>query len=195
LGLIADIHADYDALVTVLDRLRNVHQVNQVLCAGDLTGYGKQPEEVIALIRHEAIPTVRGNHDSPASGISAENGDYLRSLPAEWRTIWGEYQIYMCHGIPGVNFVGFTPTLLEKDQVQAMVAALNADIVISGHTHQVLCQKLGRTWLLNPGSVYAKTGEGTSHTYGVLDLRQRLFSIFDLLQPVAVELLTVFSLD
>lgn len=66
LGLISDIHADYGALVSAINRLETVHNLNEILCAGDLTGYGTQPDEVIALIRDRSITTVRGNHDSPS---------------------------------------------------------------------------------------------------------------------------------
>jgi predicted phosphodiesterase len=38
IGIISDIHGDYEALKTVLDRLDNHHQVDHIICAGDLVG-------------------------------------------------------------------------------------------------------------------------------------------------------------
>ena len=43
-----------------------------VLCLGDLVGYGPFPNEVAALLRERAIPTVMGNYDQ---GIGFETGD------------------------------------------------------------------------------------------------------------------------
>lgn len=81
IGIISDIHADPTALDKALSRLRDKHQVDMILCAGDLTGYGNQPNDVIDRLRTENIPTVKGNHDSPSSKITPDNADFLRKLP------------------------------------------------------------------------------------------------------------------
>jgi putative phosphoesterase len=196
LGLISDIHADYDALGTVLDRLATIHQIDRLLCAGDLTGYGTQPNEVIDLFRQSTIITVRGNHDSPSKGITEANAAYLENLPFEWRETIGGKTLYMCHGIPGVNFVGFTPGMLLKDTIRAMIRDVQADIIIAGHTHEALCQQIEGTWILNPGSLYAQflSTSWTSHSYAILDLSQSLFSVFDLLRPATDAPFDVYSL-
>ena len=62
LGLIADIHADPRALEATLRHLEALG-VDQIVCAGDLVGYGSEPDAVVALIRDRAIPCIRGNHD------------------------------------------------------------------------------------------------------------------------------------
>ena len=38
IGIISDVHGDYTALTTALERLENEHHVDQILCAGDLVG-------------------------------------------------------------------------------------------------------------------------------------------------------------
>ena len=75
-----------------------------------------------------------------------------------------------------------------------MVSKLEADIVIAGHTHQVFCQKVGETWIVNPGSVYTQSGEGTTHSYGVLDLAIQVFSVFDLLREPTSEPIATYNL-
>lgn len=196
LGLISDIHADYDTLRIVLDRFASAHQIDRLLCAGDLTGYGTQPNEVIDLFRQSTIITVRGNHDSPSKGISETNAAYLQNLPFEWRESIGGKSLYMCHGIPGVNFVGFTPGILLKDTIRAMIRDVQADIIIAGHTHEVLCQQIENTWILNPGSLYAQflATAWTSHTYAILDLDDARFSVFDLMRPATDASLADYSL-
>lgn len=183
LGLIADIHADYAALTAALDRLERRHLVDEILCAGDLTGYGRHPDQVVALFRERQITTVRGSHDAPTNQTRPADAAFLRALPFDWRGMRRGLRIFMCHGMPAVNVVGLTPAVLEKPSVQAVLRDLNADIVIVGHTHAVLCQNVAGTWIVNPGSVYSGTSHATSHTYGVLDLDRREFSAYDLLLP------------
>jgi putative phosphoesterase len=195
LGLISDIHADYGALCTILDRLAMQHQIDKLLCAGDLTGYGTQPNEVIDLFRQSSVVTVRGNHDSPSSSITEANAAYLRALPFDWRATYADKALYMCHGIPGANLIGFTPVSLSKEAIRSLIRDVKADIIIAGHTHEVLCQQVEGTWILNPGSVYAQSIQWTSHSYAILDLRQSLFTVFDLLRPVVDEVLATYHLD
>ena len=62
LGLIADIHADTRALEATLRHLEALG-VGEILCAGDVVGYGSHPDAAAALLRERSIPCVRGNHD------------------------------------------------------------------------------------------------------------------------------------
>jgi putative phosphoesterase len=196
LGIISDIHADYDTLRTVLDRFAMVHQIDLLLCAGDLTGYGTQSNEVIDLFRQSTMITVRGNHDAKSIYLSDANSAYLQDLPFEWRATLVGKKLYMCHGIPGVNIVGFTPSLLEKDTIRTMIRQVEANIIIAGHTHEVLCQQVEGTWILNPGSLYAQSlsNSWTTHTYAILDLAQSLFTVFDILRPASDTPLATYSL-
>src|SRR5688572_3828913 len=112
LGLISDIHADFDALKEVLHRLENNHRVDRILCAGDLIGYGKQSKEVLSLFRQAKITTVQGNHDLPSIDTEEADAQYLKHLPFDWQASLNGKRIYLCHGIPIVNFIGFTADLL-----------------------------------------------------------------------------------
>jgi predicted MPP superfamily phosphohydrolase len=62
LGLIADIHADIRALEAALGRLDDL-AIGRIYCAGDLVGYGSEPDAVAALLRDRGIPCISGNHD------------------------------------------------------------------------------------------------------------------------------------
>lgn len=155
IGLIADIHADLDKLLRVLDLLKHQHEVSRILCAGDLTGYGKQPNAVIDRMRALEIPTVKGNHDSPSAELSDENAAYLRQLPLDWRGEFHGQRVYMCHGIPGVPFIGITRQRFSDDQLVKMFMELDADVMITAHTHHPLVIDLpsgGK--IVNPGAVY-----------------------------------------
>jgi predicted phosphodiesterase len=61
-AIISDVHADLIALDAALARAREMG-CNVVICAGDLVEGGVFPDEVIARLASEQIPTIRGNHD------------------------------------------------------------------------------------------------------------------------------------
>ncbi|GAB4523616.1 MAG: metallophosphoesterase family protein [Anaerolineae bacterium] len=188
LGIISDIHGDLKALETVLDRLENAHKVDHILCAGDLVGRGPEQNRVVELIRQRSIPTVRGNHDEWFYGISQENSDYLKNLPMDWRGDYEGVEIYMCHGKPGSNLWGLYRDHISDTLLNMMLESLQADVLISGHTHVPLFAKVKRGCVLNPGSIYTfKSARATSHTYGVLTVPDMKFELFDVTANEPVE--------
>lgn len=62
IGLIADIHANHISLKISLEMLEN-EGVDAIICAGDIVGYGADPNAVISLLRRKKIKSVIGNHD------------------------------------------------------------------------------------------------------------------------------------
>jgi len=181
IGIISDIHGDYAALTTVLERLDNYHNVNRILCAGDLVGRGPQPDEVVSLIRQRNITTVRGNHDEWAFKLSTENQAFLQDLPLDWSGEIGDSRIYMCHGKPGNNIWGLYRDHLSDTLLNMMLDSLNADVLITGHTHIPMCIAVNKGVLVNPGSLYqfGYTSRPSSHSYGVLYLPEMAFELFD----------------
>ena len=115
--IIADVHANIEALTAVLDAERNW---DQLLVLGDLVGYGAAPNEVVDRIRGlDPVAVIRGNHDKAACGIedgsnfnqvarlaavwthetlTPGNRQYLRELPAGPEAI--DEHLEICHGTP-----------------------------------------------------------------------------------------------
>ncbi|HLV37366.1 MAG TPA: metallophosphoesterase family protein [Spirillospora sp.] len=181
LGIISDIHGDYAALKTALDRLDNVHQVDRILCAGDLVGRGPQPNEVVSLIREREIVTVRGNHDEWFYNISDGNAEFLKSLPLDWQGEFEGCSLYMCHGKPGNNIWGLYRDHLSNTLLNMMLDSLHVDVLITGHTHAPMYVQVEQGCLINPGSLFQfKNTRSSSHTYGVLHLPDVMFELFDL---------------
>lgn len=63
-ALISDIHANLPALEAVLADIETKPDITGVYHLGDLVGYAPWPNEVVALLRQNAIPGVAGNYDS-----------------------------------------------------------------------------------------------------------------------------------
>jgi putative phosphoesterase len=182
IGLIADIHGDYAALQTALDRLDHFHHVDEILCAGDLVGRGPEQEKVVEVIRQRNIPTVKGNHDEWAYGFEQSNADYLEDLPINWQKHYEGYNVFMCHGKPGNNIWGLYRDHVSNTLLNMMLQSLDADVLIVGHTHVPMYIKVANGCVINPGSLYTfHSTRVTSHTYGVLTLPDMNFELFDLM--------------
>jgi predicted phosphodiesterase len=65
-AIIADIHANLEALEVVLDDARN-QKCTHYTCLGDVVGYNANPKECLDLIRDSNMPCVKGNHDEYCS--------------------------------------------------------------------------------------------------------------------------------
>ncbi len=65
IGIVSDIHGNYVALKTVLERMGSV---DALWCLGDLVGYGPQPNECISAVTELPHLCIPGNHDWGALG-------------------------------------------------------------------------------------------------------------------------------
>lgn len=63
LAILSDIHSNLDALTAVLEDI-DTRGVDEVVCLGDIVGYGAEPRECVALLRERVSFAVLGNHDA-----------------------------------------------------------------------------------------------------------------------------------
>lgn len=149
-GLIADIHANLEALEAVLAELQGV---DGTICLGDIVGYGADPAACLERIRQ--LPDVRavaGNHDLAVLGkfdvrwfnefaqdaikwtqdrISADDRSYLSSLPL---TAHLEGAILVHGSLPEeMDYI----TSVEDARV--CFDAMPGDLAFVGHTHVSEC--------------------------------------------------------
>ncbi|MBN2011089.1 metallophosphoesterase family protein [candidate division KSB1 bacterium] len=61
-ALISDIHANLEALISVLSHIETQH-IDSIVCLGDIVGYGPSPNECIDLIAQSCDIILTGNHD------------------------------------------------------------------------------------------------------------------------------------
>ena len=171
---LADIHGNCDALRAVLadmDRLGIGAAVN----LGDHFSGPLDAAGTAELLRKRDFLSIRGNHDrylieqapdamGPSDRVAfnqlgAADLDWLRGLPATRR--YGP-DIFLCHGTPASDsaywlekvrddgFVG----LADLSWIEAQAAAVDASLILCGHTHVKRSARLsdGRL-IVNPGSV------------------------------------------
>jgi predicted phosphodiesterase len=70
-AVFSDVHGNLPGLKAILADIEH-RGIGRSLCLGDLVGYGPFPNEVAALVRDRAVPTLMGNYDQ---GIGFSTGD------------------------------------------------------------------------------------------------------------------------
>lgn len=84
IGIISDIHGNLEALTSALD-VMVASQVDEIVCLGDIVGYGANPHECIELVRKQCTLVVLGNHDQAAVDLrAAEYFSDLARAAVEW---------------------------------------------------------------------------------------------------------------
>ena len=198
IAILSDLHANLPALQAVSADLERVRP-DQVVCLGDLVGYGAQPNEVIDWVRERNIPTVLGNndegvgfdlHDSGSANRSPEANrlsqaslrwarahttpdrkEFLRGLPIQIRQQSGGVHLMFVHGSPRtIN------EYLYEDRPAATfehIAKLaGCDVLFFGHTHLAYQKWVGRTLFVNAGSVGRPKDGDPRAGYVVLELNR-----------------------
>jgi predicted phosphodiesterase len=157
-AIISDIHGNIESLERAFSLM---NPEDEVLCLGDIVGYGPNPNECIALLRTRLKHAVLGNHDLAALenfGVEYFN-DAARAAIAWTQTVLSDesrewlnglsYEIrypdfLMVHGAP-VNYFEY---ILDKRTASKAFALTDAPLVFIGHTH------IAEYWVAEPdGSV------------------------------------------
>lgn len=149
-AIISDIHANLQALTAVLTKIDEIG-VDEIVCLGDVVGYNANPNECVALIRELDIPTICGNHDAVACGISdpwgfnpialaaavwtrenmtPDNAEWLRGLDDSMLTD----DFLAVHGAPSsrdIYLFGWEDVLPQIE----MLRDVERDLCFFGHTH------------------------------------------------------------
>ncbi|MGX9756998.1 metallophosphoesterase family protein [Clostridioides difficile] len=195
IAVIADIHSNIYALDAVLDNIK-IHNIDMVVCVGDLVGYGTRPNEVIEKIRDNRIITIMGNYDDAIGNYrlicgcdypdqkdaekaslsmsftmqetTDNNKSYLRNLPKEVVLSFNEKNIIFVHGSTRMINEYLKENSLEADEV---MNEISEDILVCGHTHVPYFKYYGDKLLINVGSVGKPKTNKPNANYVIIDLK------------------------
>lgn len=191
IGVIADPHANLNALEAVLD---DMPRVDRVICAGDLVGYGPQPNEVIDLVRSKDILSVLGNHDyavatkdfSSLSKLATEgarwtrevlddeNLNFLKNLPEKTEIEAEGYEVFMAHGTPRNPLEEYLYPGTSNRALVKMTQEVDTDVIVLGHTHIPLEQKIQGKLVINPGAIGQPRDRNPKAGYMILKLGRKM---------------------
>lgn len=83
-AIFSDIHSNGPALDAVLEAIRR-EAPDQLLCLGDLVGYGPHPKQVLDKVREIGCPVIAGNHDLACAGaLEFSNFNIYARTAVEW---------------------------------------------------------------------------------------------------------------
>ncbi len=180
---IYDIHANLPALEAVLQDIRQAG-VDQVVVGGDVLP-GPMPNETMACLLNLDVPVqfIQGNGDRVvlaqmrgtessevreqfregvrwvAGQLHPEHERLLAGWPKTCRVeIRGLGEALFCHATPRNDTEMFT-RLTREDRLLPVFEGLNVPVVVCGHTHMQFDRMIGRTRVLNAGSVGMPFGE------------------------------------
>lgn len=145
--ILSDIHANWHALQAVLEDAAG--RFDQIICCGDLVGYGANPNQVVDWVRDNVTTVVRGNHDKACSGLDSlewfnpiartsavwtmetltpENTAYLRGLP-QGPIQLEHFRIF--HGSPADE----DEYMVSTQDVMCLRFLVEGHVSFFGHTH------------------------------------------------------------
>ena len=194
-AVLSDIHSNLQALTKALTFIDSA-EVNEILCLGDIVGYGGNPNECVDLIRQRATKVVLGNHDLAA--VDPEKADYFTKpgkIAAEWT-----------HSVltqDNLDYLAALPYLDSKDRAtiahaspnkpenweyvlsipvaEKQFTAFTTDLCFIGHSHvpavcgedlRTFSFKKGQRFLINVGSVGQPRDGNPRLSFGLLDTDQ-----------------------
>jgi diadenosine tetraphosphatase ApaH/serine/threonine PP2A family protein phosphatase len=148
-AIIADVHANIEALGAVLTDIERRGGVDAFWCLGDVVGYGPDPHQCLETLRRYPHICVAGNHDWAAIGkvslddfnpdaaaacrwtaqqLTDEEVEYLESLPL----VVERDDFTLVHGSPREPIWEY---LLSVSSARENFAHFNLPFCLVGHTH------------------------------------------------------------
>jgi len=153
-GLVSDIHANLQAWNAVWADI-HAQDVEEIICLGDIIGYGPRPAETMAAVYANVHHIILGNHDAVIAGIydpSSFNPDAMKMIewtssqldkkaaevfagfPLEMVLEAGEFNALCVHG--GAHQPEGFPYILEEGDARKTWAVSNHPLIFIGHTHR-----------------------------------------------------------
>ena len=162
-AIVSDIHANLEAFQRVLADARR-HGVQEMICLGDVVGYGPLPAETLRTVRESCSTVLAGNHDDAVSGLGDSSSfiDLAGDAVQRHREALAVDELAWLKALPyAANLEGavcahgdvFDPSKFyyieeEKDAV-ANFGATESQLVFVGHTHVPCIFLTGRS-----GTIY-----------------------------------------
>ncbi len=150
-AIISDVHSNLEALECAFAEIQK-RKVDQIVCLGDVVGYGTNPSECLKSVRESSKEIIMGNHDQAIEDIELRNyfNDWAREA-IEWTAgvlsaeekkqirnflplmIDQKRNITWAHGSP--NEPEEFHYLFRETDVKPSFKILETDFCFFGHTH------------------------------------------------------------
>ncbi len=195
IAIISDIHSNLEALEKSLELIKE-KSVDEILCLGDIIGYGANPNECIDLVRQTTPYVLLGNHDEAAAELSkTEYFNPFARMAAEWtnRELTDENRHFI-HGLrftlshDNLFFVHASPHepeewhyILSPADAQFNFQYFLQPICFVGHSHVpgLFCEDIWtqevvpeKKFIVNVGSIGQPRDNDWRLSFGIFDTEE-----------------------
>jgi predicted phosphodiesterase len=191
-AIISDIHSNLEALQKTLNIIDELN-IDEVVCLGDIVGYGSNPNECIEIVRTRCSTIILGNHDEAALNPAlAYNYNVIALRAIQWtaehlsdtsKAFLASLPMVMRNG--DILFVHSSPSspelwdyILDAEDALSAILHFSEKLCFIGHTHipDIFSWK-GRVksitneeqFLVNVGSVGQPRDGNPMLAFGVFD--------------------------
>lgn len=192
IAIISDIHSNLEALESSIEIIKE-EKISEVICLGDIIGYGANPNECISLVRKLTPHILLGNHDEAAIHLEkTEHFNPFARIAAEWThdALTPENAAFI-DALPfrldlqGQTFVHASPLepeewhyILSPADAQANFDSFDTPLCFVGHSHvpELFCEDIwsrevsrGKKFIVNVGSIGQPRDNNWRLSFGIFD--------------------------
>ena len=157
IGIVSDVHGNAAALARAFDLMSDA---DEMLCLGDSISQYRFSNETVALLQARAAHVILGNHEEVFFGPQGERAraapwidhDLMRWLseqPHRRELRLAGRDVLLVHSTPWPSGSAY---VCPHHAEFARFGDAGADVVLYGHTHQPVAERVGGTLVVNPGS-------------------------------------------
>jgi putative phosphoesterase len=198
MAFVSDIHGNLPAFEAAVADAK-ARGVGQIVCAGDMTGYGPFPDGVCRFLQERRIPAIIGNYDQKvievakqgrsaaakmkekkrrillwtAAHLGGESRSYLAGLPDHLtlRVACGR-KVLVIHGSPLSMDDTIYPSITRRG-LRAKLGDAQTDILVCGHTHIPFVKRIDGILVVNCGSAGHPVDGDPRPAYALVDAGQK----------------------
>ena len=195
MAFISDVHANLPALKGAVADART-KGATEIICAGDIVGYGPFPDEVCDYLAENNIESITGNYDCKVLETLKNGDSAIEDLPKKKRelVLWtakhlGKNAKHFLTGLPGsmeqdlssgknLAVVHGSPfsnndaiySSITSRALETKLGETRADILVCGHTHVPFVKRIDNVLIINCGSAGHPVDGDPMPSYALLSI-------------------------
>jgi putative phosphoesterase len=195
MAFVSDIHGNLPALKAAVADAR-ARGAAEVICAGDITGYGPFPNEVCDYLEKNGIESITGNYDCKVLDVIKQGESAAAELPKKKRELlfWtvkhtgksarhflaalpenierelpAGNKLLVVHGSPSSNDDAIYPSITTRG-LEAKLNGTHPDILVCGHSHIPFVKRIGGLLIVNCGSAGHPVDGDPNPSYAIVSI-------------------------
>lgn len=161
------------------------YEPDAVICAGDIVGYGANPNECCSEVASLSSHSISGNHDRAALSKDVSRMNPYAAAAAIWthdrlddtsRRFLSGLDTSITRDIEGFSVAVFHGSPNDPDEYvyaeavsEELLRRAGCDLLVLGHTHMPYVRRFGSGLVVNPGSIGQPRDGDPRGSFAVVD--------------------------